>query len=155
MDKKKLITFLLALTMILVARADAYACHSKRIAFRQGKGFGTDDAAVDGDAAALPAVVDLTAVGVAKLNLAITRPADGGGRILSLGADIAAVDDDRAALPQDVLRRDDSTAVRPADGGGTILSLGADIAAVDDNRALVFIEAIIVPPPTRSGADAG
>ena len=92
-----------AATITVVARADAYACHSKRIAFRQGKGFGTDDAAVDGDAAALPAVVDLTAVGVAKLNLAIKRPADGGGRILSLGADIAAVDDDRALAFADTI----------------------------------------------------
>ena len=38
------------------------------IAFRHGKGFGTDNAAIDGDAAALSTVVDLTAVGGAKLN---------------------------------------------------------------------------------------
>ena len=79
-----------------MARADAYAYHSKRIAFQQGKGFGTDNAAIDGDAAALPAVVDLTAVGGAKLNVVMKRPTDGGGTILPLGADITTVDDDRA-----------------------------------------------------------
>ena len=92
-----------AATITVVARADAYACHSKRIAFRQGKGFGTDDAAVDGDAAALPAVVDLTAVGGAKLNFFCTCPTDGGGIILPLGADIAAVDDDRALAFADTI----------------------------------------------------
>ena len=92
-----------AATITVVARADAYACHSKRIAFRQGKGFGTDDAAVDGDAAALPAVVDLTAVGGAKLNFFCTCPTDGGGIILPLGADIAAVDDDRTLAFADTI----------------------------------------------------
>ena len=86
-----------------LACADPYAVHSKRIAFRQGKGFGTDNAAIDGDAAALPAVVDLTAVGGAKLNVACTCPTDGGGIILPLGADIAAVDDDRALAFADTI----------------------------------------------------
>ena len=86
-----------------LACADPYAVHSKRIAFRQGKGFGTDNAAIDGDAAALPAVVDLTAVGGAKLNFFCTCPTDGGGIILPLGADIAAVDDDRALAFADTI----------------------------------------------------
>ncbi|UQT48449.1 hypothetical protein M5E87_28495 [Flavonifractor plautii] len=86
-----------------LARADAYAYHSKRIAFQQGKGFGTDNAAIDGDAAALPAVVDLTAVGGAKLNFFCTCPTDGGGIILPLGADIAAVDDDRTLAFADTI----------------------------------------------------
>ena len=86
-----------------MARADAYAVHSSTIAFRHGKGFGTDNAAIDGDAAALPAVVDLTAVGGAKLNVACTCPTDGGGIILPLGADIAAVDDDRTLAFADTI----------------------------------------------------
>ena len=57
---------------------------------------GTDDAAVDGDAAALPEIAGRISVGG---NVAILiRSADGGGALLSSGVDIAAVDDDRTLV---------------------------------------------------------
>ena len=79
-----------------LACADPYAVHSKRIAFRQGKGFGTDNAAIDGDAAALPEIARRISVGGNVVF--IIRSADGGGALLSFGVDIAAVDDDRTLV---------------------------------------------------------